>query len=184
MLTKWFGESLKATREQLILSKDPGSASSIQYLDPNGIYRFFNCRPNPFAGTPAWALRTAEQRGSDNPRKLWIWIGSGGSAPSATDYKLESHINDGTLTMASNTTVYDQDNNPGKKFVLTFTNNTPNAITIREVGCYTNYTYSSYSAYWSDSANYLLDRTLLDTPVTVNPDESATIVYTLYFVMD
>lgn len=121
--------------------------------------------------------------GSSSPG---IHIGSGSTAASEDDYELESRITSG-LSSSSTTQTYDVDSsgNPYLEYLFTLTNNTSSDIVVREIGYVQQFRLADTQGGSITSANryLLLDRTVLDTPVTVPANDSAAIKYTLKTVL-
>ena len=110
-----------------------------------------------------------------------IQVGTGNTAPTEDDFRLASQITSGmTATSPTMTRNLDNDGNPYLEFVFVLSNSTGNDITVSEVG-YVQYLYSASSQGGMDSSlsAYMLDRTVLSTPVTVPANDSAAIKYTL-----
>ena len=100
-----------------------------------------------------------------------IIIGKGTTAPTLDDYYLESQITSG-LT-ASNSRGIDENGNPYT--VITLANATTKSITVGEVGIIASVYYGTggYTCY------ALLDRTVLDSPITIEPGGVGQITYTI-----
>lgn len=96
-----------------------------------------------------------------------IVFGSGTTPPQKTDYKIENHIADG-LTYSNNST---SKANDIVNWVQTVQNTSSEPITISEVGL--------FSACRPDYPCILLTRTVLDTPVVLQPNEVKTFTITL-----
>lgn len=87
------------------------------------------------------------------------FIGSGTTPPQPTDYKLEEQITtEGITSIVSDV---------GATRRITITNNSKSEITISEIGV-CGYATTCY---------ILTERTLLETPITISPNESGTIDY-------
>lgn len=115
----------------------------------------------------------SDTSGSTNyyaPFKRGIAFGSGTTPPQKTDYKLENHITTG-LTYSGNNT---NNTNGVVHWVQTVQNTSTAQITITEVGLFTK-----DSSYPTQSSTYLLTRTVLDTPVVLQPDEVKTFTITM-----
>lgn len=98
-----------------------------------------------------------------------IAFGSGTTPPQKTDYKLENPITTGLNYSGNNTNTTDGVVN----WVQTVQNTSTAQITITEVGLFTKYDRSNnFSA-------YLLTRTVLDTPVVLQPNEVKTFTITI-----
>lgn len=104
------------------------------------------------------------------------WYGRGRTPATADDYTLEDPITDGSLTGASGssaliTTVangYMQISAPHS-----VTNNTNEEITIGEVGC--------FGMTYSNGSGVLLDRTVLDEPITIPAKGTVAFEYVIKF---
>lgn len=109
-----------------------------------------------------------------------IHLGTGNTPSTENDYQLESQITSG-LSASSTTNTYglDTNGNPYVKYLFTVSNTTNSDIVISEIGYAQNF-YASSSIGGSASAyTFLIDRTVLDTPVTVPANDSAALKYTL-----
>lgn len=102
--------------------------------------------------------------------------GGGGSAPTINDYKLEAAFDNVDAVSFESGEI---DGHYFGTVSLTVSNpETSKAITIREVGyfCYFNSPSSKFSSGY-DFHLFLIDRTLLDEPITLSPGEHAVIKY-------
>lgn len=101
-----------------------------------------------------------------------IVLGSGTTAPTLDDYKLEDQIKSGLTCSVS----YVTDDNNDTSYLLTITNATDEDIVIGEIGIQSMAwkTYNSNSSVW-----VLVDRTVLDYPVTIPPGGIGQITYTI-----
>ena len=108
----------------------------------------------------------------------FIRVGTGSAAPAATDYRLTGMTAVSYLSAANNAPVYDvAAGTVSKTVVLTVQNNNATAVTLTEWGILNRVGYnSSYSIYTGD---ILLYRALLDSPVTLQPYQSATLTLTI-----
>lgn len=110
-----------------------------------------------------------------------IGIGSGGTQPSASDYCMESLITtiSGTITASGVLSV--NNGTLTKELIVSIVNTASSDITVREVGITMpiGRVSSSSTDTGSLTADCLMDRTLLDEPITIPPGESASISYTL-----
>lgn len=97
-----------------------------------------------------------------------IAFGSGTTPPQKTNYKLENYITSG-LTYSGNNT--NQANNV-VNWVQTVQNTSTEQITITEVGLFAKYINGSYPT-------TLLTRTVLDTPVVLQPNDVKTFTITI-----
>lgn len=121
-----------------------------------------------------------------------IKLGSGNSAESEESYTLDSPINSGlsvsrTPQADSVSYEYDSENNANVVYLLyTVTNTSSESITINEIGLFsTFYTASDIREPLGGSSStksFLIDRTVLDTPLTLAPNDSAVIKYAFSIV--
>lgn len=114
-----------------------------------------------------------------------IQIGSGTTPATENDYVLENRIASGyvasSVTYNFNVDAY---GNPYLEYLFTITNNTQEDITISEMG-YVQQCFASsvQGASASTKYNFLIDRTVLDNPVTIAASESAAVKYTLKTIL-
>lgn len=99
-----------------------------------------------------------------------IAFGSGTTPPQKTDYKLENYITTGLTYSGNNTNQADGVVN----WVQTVQNTSTEQITITEVGLFSR----SYET-GKDYTVFLLTRTVLDTPVVLQPKEVKTFTITI-----
>jgi len=106
----------------------------------------------------------------------YLMLGTGTTAPTADDYHLESPI----TTNLSCDSVSVSRTSLIKTYTATFTNSGSSDITVTEVGfiVYILYVYSNHD---EKSDNFLMDRTVLETPITIPAGESRTVTYELSF---
>lgn len=108
-----------------------------------------------------------------------IQIGSGSTPASANDHALESLITSGVSATVTLNKQVDGDGNYESAYLVTVTNNGSADVVVSEIG-YVVYLLGATNNGSSSQAIYVLfDRTLLNTPVTIAPGESATITYTM-----
>lgn len=98
-----------------------------------------------------------------------IAFGSGTTPPQKTDYKLENYITTGLTYSGNNTNKADGVAN----WVQTVQNTSTAQITITEVGLFSKCERSN------DYNTFLLTRTVLDTPVVLQPNEVKTFTITI-----
>lgn len=97
-----------------------------------------------------------------------IAFGSGTTPPQKTDYKLENYITTGLTYSGNNTNQTDG----VASWVQTVQNTSTEQITITEVGLFSKYDTEGYDT-------FLLTRTVLDTPVVLQPNEVKTFTITI-----
>lgn len=105
------------------------------------------------------------------PFERGIAFGSGTTPPQKTDYKLENHITTGLTYSGNNTNQTDG----VTKWVQTVQNTSTAQITITEVGLFS--AYSNWAG--QELIPFLLTRTVLDTPVVLQPNEVKTFTLTI-----
>lgn len=106
----------------------------------------------------------------------FIILGTGTTAPTADDYCLESQITENlscdSVSVSRATTT--------KTYTATFSNSGTSDMVVTEIGYVSrithNYNFGDY--YWDD---FLMDRTVLETPITIPAGESRTVTYELSF---
>ena len=105
----------------------------------------------------------------------YIVLGSGTTEPTPENYRLESQITTNlscdSVSVSRNTTV--------KTYTATFSNSGTSDITVTEIGYVSRILYTYSWNYIYD--NFLMDRTVLDTPITIPSGESRTVTYELSF---
>ena len=111
--------------------------------------------------------------GSSDTRFIYFRVGTGTTNPTPSDYDLEN-VNTDIVCTAVNTSFSDSTNT--KVYNVTFSNPTASDITLTEIGMYGKMPYY-YNGYKTDYV--MLDRTILDTPVTIPAGESRTLMYEL-----
>lgn len=120
---------------------------------------------------PTWSSNSYSETSGNSffsPFGRGIAFGSGTTPPQKTDYKLENHITTGLTYSGNNTNKTDGVAN----WVQTVQNTSTAQITITEVGLFSTYDESSCNV-------YLLTRTVLDTPVVLQPNEVKTFTITI-----
>lgn len=106
----------------------------------------------------------------------YLMLGTGTTTPTADDYRLESPI----TTNLSCDSVSVSRTSLIKTYTATFTNSGSSDITVTEVGFIVCIFYN-YSNQDQKSNNFLMDRTVLETPITIPAGESRTVTYELSF---
>lgn len=106
----------------------------------------------------------------------YLMLGTGTTAPTADDYRLESPI---TKNLSCDSVSVSR-TSITKTYTATFTNSGSSDITVTEVGfiVYIRYFNSNTS---ENSDHFLMDRTVLETPITIPAGESRTVTYELSF---
>ena len=110
-----------------------------------------------------------------------ISIGRGDTAATDDDYNLESTITSGvSVSITSKTVGCDAPGAPFLEYVITVTNTGSSAISIKEIG-YKQTVKAASGPRRTTSADVitLIDRTVLDAPVTIEAGDAGVIDYTL-----
>lgn len=113
-----------------------------------------------------------------NAGDICLDIGSGNTAPTENDYCLESPIDLGFSGKSYCTPILDENNNIiGTQNSVTYINNTGSEVTIREIGTYWCAFFTNASAVsW-----FLIERTVLETPVVVPVNGTVTIAFNMLY---
>lgn len=122
-----------------------------------------------------------------NANSAGISLGTGNTPPSKLDYNLESTITSGisvSVTSVERGIEFEDDSIEYKEYTLTVTNTGSDVLTIREIGYKQNITPVSYFPYnivsnTSGNFIYLLDRTVLRTPLVIQPGDAGVLKYKL-----
>lgn len=108
-----------------------------------------------------------------------VIFGDGTTPPTISDYCLSGNIISG-ITMSSTRSATCTENAAETSVLYTITNNNTEAITIGEIG------YIGYNQYYKDSTStssnserLLLERTVLESPITIEAGGVGQITYTL-----
>ena len=119
-----------------------------------------------------------------DPLAYGISIGTGDTPPTEEDYNLEATITSGvTMTLTETASGIDAPGMPYIQFKITVTNTGSDPITVKEIG-YKRQASVKLSLGYSSSGGtgntvLLLDRTVLDTPVTIAAGDAGIITYKL-----
>ena len=169
MLTKNY-ENILAS----VLESSTMTYGHLPVIAVNGCVRFLCGNFTDFPYTRAAAATT-------NAAAAGISIGTGGTPATVNDFNLESTISSGVSLSVSTTEAGCEP--PGAPFLaysVTITNTGSEAITIREIGYKQNIKGAPYPGGTTNNSTVcLLDRTVLDTPVTIQPGDAGVIRYTL-----
>lgn len=104
----------------------------------------------------------------------FIRVGTGMTEATEDDYKLENY----TTGLTCDSVVTAIGGNYSKKtYTAIFSNTTDADIVVTEIGFFTNCYYRTST----ENDNFLLDRIVLDTPITIPAGESKAITYELGF---
>jgi hypothetical protein len=113
-------------------------------------------------------------------KNLSITVGTGSSAPSKTDYKLENSVSASmTFTTRTHSVVIDNAKNTHVICQASGHYTGEDTVTLREIGILkTLYTSSSST---NNTTSVLLARSLLEKPITLNTNDSFAIEYEIVF---
>jgi len=106
----------------------------------------------------------------------YIILGNGTTEPTPEDYRLESQITENlscdNVSVSRNTMI--------KTYTATFSNSGTSPMTVTEIGYVSRFAkiYNAGDYIYDD---FLMDRTVLDTPITIPAGESRTVTYELSF---
>ena len=106
-----------------------------------------------------------------------VSFGTGTTPAVVSDYALQSTLGDTKISVSLPSKVTYSRGDTFDEYSVSFgvTNKTSDAITISEVGLF------SWASDSSITYNFLVDRTVLDTPVTIPAHETKHIAYTIRF---
>ena len=157
MLTKNFYSYMRAAFQNI--------AATFALTDGSTQDIALNQNKPPFTVMNSWA----SQVGANG-----VSFGVGTTPANASNYKLESILTSAHISVASPSTVSFSRGDTYDEYSVTFgvTNKTSADITISEVGLTTMPNAFYYA---------LVDRTVLDTPITIPAGESKQITYTIRF---
>jgi hypothetical protein len=114
-----------------------------------------------------------------NAQSAGISVGTGDTAATDEDYILENTITTG-LSMTSTTVKSMQNNLPSVTLNCVFSNTTASDIIIKEIGYkYNLWVANAVGGTAGGNRIFLLDRTVLSTPLTVPARGNAALLYTL-----
>lgn len=169
MFTKWFKNCIKG----MIACAGGGFTLDLPVKNvSNTTYYFGNMNTYPGSVTATFAT-TATNSG--------IHVGTGNTAATENDYALESPITSGMSGVVTvNKFIDASTNNPCVTYNMVLTNTTSSDVVVKEVGFYQQVALgASAGATSTTNRTILVDRTVLDTPVTVPANGNAAIYYTL-----
>ena len=108
-----------------------------------------------------------------------VVFGDGATEPSFDDYTLAGSVIKGLTGTISRTGTNNGESGAEATAVITVTNGNSNEVTIREVG-YIGYATFYYTNSSNSTGGYImLDRTVLDTPVTIPAGGVGQVTYTI-----
>lgn len=108
---------------------------------------------------------------------IGIYIGTGDTAPTPDDYTLESPLTSSSVSRtggSSASAILDENNNViGVRKIATYQNITSNNIVVREIGTF----WQTYYSTPTSTKLFLIERTVLDEPVTLEPNGTITVAF-------
>ena len=145
------------------------AASSYTVTQTNGTSQTQTTSPGPALNMFINSLSHSEKSTSATYGAGYttIRVGTGTTAPTSSDYELEAITTELTVDSITNSITTNNTNT----YTAIVSNPTNADIQLREIGLYTNI--------WS--REYLLDRTVLTTPITIPAGESKPITYEIGF---
>lgn len=140
----------------------PATGSTTSYSTQISIYN------NQFKGTTGNVDPTVEM--------VMLQLGTGTTPPTEDDYCLESVIPDEMLSDQMSSVSYWMNTDTKTLYVVTHTvrNNSSSPITVSELGISFRFRCLTSSSTAASYANFLLSRTVLENPVTIQPGEMYT----------
>lgn len=110
-----------------------------------------------------------------------ISVGTGTTPVTEDDYNLEETLSSVNMVMTATKYGLDENNYPYVQYSITITNTSQSDIVVSEVGYKQNVTLKKTigSTVASNSQVVLIDRTILDTPVTIAPGDAGIVTYKL-----
>lgn len=167
MFTKWFKNCLKAA----IAGAGGGSAFDLPVKGVGNVMYYAGYIGYPYSAVTTFVLN-ATARG--------IHVGTGDTPATEDDYCMESPITAGLAGTVTITKSIDANGCPFVTYNVVLSNSTASDIVVKEVGFIQSEYLGNTAAATSLTDRYvLIDRTVLDTPVTVPANGNAAIYYTL-----
>lgn len=179
MLTKYAKDCMKVLRDNCPIPNVGNNAvATVEIKSYLGESKYTQGKPySGVANTLITSARTQETAG--------VAIGTGDTPATEDDYDLESQITSGISGSAVFSTEYDStDNILTERLTVTVSNTGETDIAISEIGFITNFATASKGSNVSSSPRFacLMDRTVLDTPITIPAGQAGVIYYD--FIMD
>lgn len=115
---------------------------------------------------------------NSNATSEGVHIGTGTTPASADDYKLEAQINSGYSQTYADSVSINVDADGVFVFAsIAVTNTSTEELTISEIGLTGKVCNSSATS--NNTCLALIDRTVLEEPITINPNETKQLTYTI-----
>lgn len=152
-----------------------------RYIASTNFYDVDTFPSKNYSGNNLLLIYTAET--TNLSYQNFIGLGSGNATPTENDTDLNTQITSGLTLLASTfENTIDSNGNPVTKLNLTINNTSSASLTIREIAWFVRLsTYSAQGGGNDGSTNYLfmLDRTVLTSPLTLAAGDSGTLEYSL-----
>ena len=152
--------------------------SSLQVTGVDGV-PYFLIQSYTNGGYPALKTETFTTAATS----AGISLGTDDTPATEDDYNLGNTITNGISVVVSNKAATFVNGQPALKYTLTVTNTGADAVTVREVGIKQSVQSDTYPGHITTSTTsthvVLIDRTVLDAPVTIQPGDAAVIEYSL-----
>ena len=166
MLTK----NAKILQSLLFLS--PGSSFSIGFLEGNdtqGNVKFIGSR---LSYPSSYSLSQS------------IKLGSGTTPETENDYQIETPLTGVSMSTPSYTTFFDENENPTLAFDFTVTNNEATEKVLSEIALYGGlFGSNTKGANANTTYTFMIDRTVLSTPITIPANGYAAVRYSIKLVL-
>ena len=151
-----------------------GTANNCNLIGKSAAGNTFYCKP--FGSSQGWIFRSAAitETGSAG-----VYLGSGTTPATENDYTLESVLTGLTATSSENT-YYDSETYKYRQSLeLTVSNNTGAEVTVGEIGRFVEINTSATRGATSSGNTklFMVDRTVLETPVVIPSGESSIVRY-------
>lgn len=170
MFTKWFKNSLKCMIPSALSYTKANIAFSTTFKDITGTTRYIIA--------PVYSEQMFQYTNTVNA--IGVSVGTGNTAATDEDYCLESQITSNMSGTIAYTKGTDTGDVPWIKLNIVLQNSSASDVTIKEIGLKGGMHYAtSAGGARSSQAVFLIDRTVLTTPVTVPAGGNAAILYTL-----
>lgn len=145
-------------------------AGNIKYCAPKAVVQSF-----PYNVALSIRLQDTSSAG--------ISFGTGSTAATVNDYKLESQITSklSFTSAVSSIQELDADGDPSIRFIINLKNADSSSVIISEIGYFQNIPGNGSRSSTTSSGAYvsLIDRTVLQTPITIQSNETKVIEYKL-----
>lgn len=142
----------------------------------NGNTKYLNGANHLFLSSPTRAVTLVANDAG-------ISVGTGSTAPTGYDWRLEATLTSGiSLSIAEIRYGTDSPGNPYVEYDITATNIGSEPVTIKEIGYKQKVRTTIYPLTYNGAGDEdvcLMDRTVLDTPVTIDPGDAGIITYKL-----